>query len=273
MFRLANFPNEKEFETDELYQYVSGAISETIAAALTEYLSDDMNCVDIYESYFLGFFRGLENYVKGKYDRIAERYLREESDRIGFTFIKDKMARMKEKVLDKKNNYTFDVLEERILFFMCQNEPYMEKRIPQEKKTKIAEAEKTLRTKYGFLAREAKDFAQKMYRLARMPLKDDEDDNIIFWDDDYEFFFWEDLSDGSSCSFLSGIERLKSYTGESRGYGYQYACEIFSDIGIKPPLRLFGTEEANRIRNEVQKENVMKAQEEFFRNIMNRKID
>lgn len=47
--------------------------------------------------------------------------------------------------------------------------------------------------------------------------------------------------------FIDGINNIKGYMGFLRGYGYKSACEIFSDAGIKPPLMLLGTEEANKI--------------------------
>ena len=39
---------------------------------------------------------------------------------------------------------------------------------------------------------------------------------------------------------------------------------IFSDIGIKPPLLLLGTEEANRIANEEQQRRYIEKMDEHF---------
>ena len=69
---------------------------------------------------------------------------------------------------------------------------------------------------------------------------------IFTWDNDY-VFYWKD-------GFISGIEYLKGVAGQNAEYGYKYTCDIFSDIGIKPPLMLLGTEEANRIAVEVGKD-------------------
>ncbi|MCD8073924.1 MAG: hypothetical protein LUF27_02605 [Lachnospiraceae bacterium] len=44
---------------------------------------------------------------------------------------------------------------------------------------------------------------------------------------------------------------------EQAGYGYDYTCDIFRDIGLKSPLLLLGTKEANRIANEVSAKRAM----------------
>ena len=123
----------------------------------------------------------------------------------------------------------------------------------------IEEAEQTLRKKYGFTAAVAEETARKMYRADSMLLKGDEDDNLIFWDDDYIYFFQGSMSGGMSgrsgggmgaaggVTFATLIKRLISYSGYARGYGWEYAREIFTDIGIEPPLLLLGTEEANKL--------------------------
>lgn len=126
-------------------------------------------------------------------------------------------------------------------------------------KEKVESAKAELRKAYGLNAKTANDYARKMYYASAMLLKDDEDDNLIFWDDDYDFF-WRD-------GFIKGIDYLKGLEGQFSGYGYQYACSLFSDVGIKPPLMLLGTEEANKIRSEVHTERFRKQMDEFFSDI------
>ena len=41
-------------------------------------------------------------------------------------------------------------------------------------------------------------------------------------------------------------------------------CDIFSDIGIKPPLMLLGTEEANRIANEEEGKRIREYMDGFY---------
>ncbi len=48
------------------------------------------------------------------------------------------------------------------------------------------------------------------------------------------------------------------------GYGYDNVCEIFEDIGYRPPLMLLGSKEAAKIRNEVAKEKYHKAAQDLF---------
>ena len=42
------------------------------------------------------------------------------------------------------------------------------------------------------------------------------------------------------------------------GYGYEYTEEIFTDIGMKAPIRLLGSKEANRLRFEAMTEAMRK---------------
>ena len=64
---------------------------------------------------------------------------------------------------------------------------------------------------------------------------------------------------------------MKDLAGQTAGYGYKYTCDIFSDIGITPPLLLLGTEEANRLVTEVQTEQFRKNMGKVFEHIMNAK--
>ena len=167
---------------------------------------------------------------------------------------------MVEKMLDQKEFYTFDVFEEKILFTICDLDAQVSKTKEGKKqrqplKARVEVAKKELQEKYGLTARDANDLSMKMYYASSMLLKDDEANNIIFWDDDYDFY-WQD-------GFINGINYLKGVDGQTAGYGYSHACEIFSDIGIKPPLMLLGTEEANRIAVEVGIQKLKKKMDEL----------
>ena len=183
----------------------------------------------------------------------------DEDEQAGYEFTLLKMKRMREKMLDRSEFYTFDVFEERILFLMCnvmagRVRTTKWKQSHEDLKEKVGAAKTELREKYGLSAKRANDYSRKMYYASAMLLKDDEDDNLIFWDDDYDFY-WKD-------GFVRGIGYLKDLEGQNAGYGYQYACAIFSDVGIKPPLMLLGTEEANRLVTEVQTEQFRKNMDE-----------
>ena len=261
MFRLAGFDDEKKDENG-LYRYLSTAVSQTIITCLDGFLEDTERCRLFCDAFFgKEFFAGLSVYIKPKHSCSSHAEADEEAS---YEFLCSKMARMKEKMEDQEEFYTFDVFEERVLFLMCI---VMEKRdrtaagrkAREPLKKKVEEAKSELRAKYGLTARTANDYARKMYYASAMLLKDDEDDNLIFWDDDY-LFFWKD-------GFLKGIHYLKELPGTNAGYGYDYTCEIFSDIGIKPPLMLLGTEEANRIVTEMQNEQYQNLMDGFFEKI------
>ena len=261
MFRLANF-DDRDTEEGSLYRYLSMTISQTIIDSLDEYL-DNSEMYNLFFQYAFadGFFKDLSQYV------IPRAFCPEGSEadaQAGYEFTFSKMRRMREKMLDKTEFYTFDLFEERILYFMCsidadRSRTAVGKNKREQLKDKVEAARIELREKYKLKARDANDYSRKMYYASAMLLKDSEDENIIFWDDDYDFF-WKD-------GFIEGIRNLKSIVGQNAGYGYKYTCEIFSDIGIKPPLLLLGSKEANRIVNEEQNKRFMEHMDEFFESI------
>ncbi len=264
MFRLANFDDDDM--NSGLYRYLSAAISLTIIDCLNEFLGSAGRYNNFYYLCFgREFFSGISQYIN---PRKACESAEEADDQVGYDFTRSKMKRMKEKMEDLDEIYTFDVFEERILFFMCSIMAERARAAEGKKakallKEKVETAKAELREKYGLSAKMANDYSRKMYYPEAMLLKDDEDDNIIFWDDDYGFF-WDD-------GFVKGIDHLKDLEGQNAGYGYHYACDIFSDVGIKPPLMLLGTEEANRIKSEVQNEKFKQKMNEFFGDIMGSK--
>ena len=205
MFRLANFD-----DTDtSLYNYLSSAISNTITNCLNKYLENAAKYHVLYDTFFSGnFFSGISKYINPEAfcDSV------EADAQVGFEFIQSKMERMKEKMQSQDELYTFDVFEERILFNICEADAQesrtkMGRKERELLKLKVDEAKKILRAKYELSARDANDYARKMYFASAMPLKEDEDDNIIFWDEDYDFC-WKD-------GFINGIEYLKSLYGQN----------------------------------------------------------
>ena len=265
MFRLVHF-DEDNTDQKALYQYISSAVSKTITDCLDEYLDNEEHFYSFYSSYYMGgFFSGISQYIKPKASRAGSVQV---DELVGYEITLSKMKRMKDKMQDKKEYHTFDVFEERILYLICSEMAHRDRMAEGRKrreplKEKVETARIELREKYGLSAKRANDYSRKMYYASAMLLKDDEDDNLIFWDDDYDFY-WRD-------GFIKGIEYLKGAEGQNSGYGYHYVCDIFSDIGIKPPLMLVGTEEANRIATEVQNERIREKMNDFFKDIVNAK--
>jgi hypothetical protein len=78
----------------------------------------------------------------------------------------------------------------------------------------------------------------------------DKEGNMFFWDLDSEFLFEK--------GFVDGIKRCAGPGGMLLGYGYEYTEEIFTDMGMKAPIRLLGSKEANRLRFEAITEEMRK---------------
>ena len=259
MFRLVMY-DEENMKKESFYPYVSKQISDTIA----EHIDHHRNKFDgfFYDFSSDDFFKGISKYLILDKANVDVPCFLENNGlndlKVGYIFTQMKMQRMKEKMLDPDEVYTFDIFEERILAYICYQAQYPTslerecadtRRISEKIKQNIALAQKELREKHKLDAKTAKDYAEKMFRPSKMLLREDEDDNIIFWDDDYSWFFHD--------GFVAGIKRTKEFVGEGRGYGYQYTKEIFTDVGCKAPLALFGTEEANRIVSQVQRDNYL----------------
>ena len=43
------------------------------------------------------------------------------------------------------------------------------------------------------------------------------------------------------------------------GYGYDYACEMFNNIDMKPPIEILGPKAANEVENEASEKAVREA--------------
>ena len=246
---------------DDLANYVSSHASATIAAATQfifgmNYITGDIDDQEVFESTYGMLFSGGSFSTEEKPEGVEEpffhgigEFFSQDDDEVGKEIIARKLHRMSLKMLDPDAFYTFDLLEELIFYLMIEIMKGLYEQAPTRKdkekcynKAAQDEAETELHERFGLSQREAKKTARQMYRLFEMGLKDGEDENLFFWDDDYSYFWTQ--------GFVDGIRLIKGAPGEHLGYGYQSACEIFSDIGIKPPIRLMGSEEGNRLFNE-----------------------
>lgn len=240
MYRLTCY-SEEECENPDI-QYIRETASGTIARGLRYvYGSREQKgffVLAILEVFSASdFFNGLARYLSMEND-----------DKAGEEFVWCKVKRMMEKVEEQQQEYTFDVFEELLFYeaimhckdyyhFSQEENPLFYDR-EREKKVKTELVEK-----YHYAEKRASRISRDITRFHEMDLKEEQDEYMFFWDDDYALVFRN--------GFLEGIQFLKSIAGENTGYGYDYACAIFTDIGMTAPLLLLGTKEANRIANEV----------------------
>lgn len=256
MFRLVSY--DEEVYTKEDWNYLSGIAGHTVAEGLRFVYNPALG--EIHMNALLGtyfppdFFKGFAEFVG-----------MEDDTKAGIEFIMQKTKRMIQKMENPEEDYTFDVFEEALfavaIDYVRDDMDYVKgKRLKvsypflgKEREDKVA-AE--LMERFGYKVRPAKRMARKVVRFHEMMLKNDEDENLFFWDRDYSLFFEE--------TFINGIHIVESFTGEQTGYGYDHACEIFTDIGIKAPLRLVGTREANRVANEESRKRVAEILNNMF---------
>ena len=224
----------------------------------------------LFSSGFIIIEEGQDGAEESFFHGIGE-YFSQDDDAVGKEIIARKLHRMSQKMLDPKEFYTFDLLEELIFYMMIEimKELYEHASTRKDKencynKAAQDEAEAELQERFGLSKSRAKKTARQMYRIFEMGLKDGEDENAFFWDDDYSFIW--------ARGFVEGIRFIKGALGEQLGYGYQYACEIFSDIGIKPPIRLLGSTEANRLVNEMAREQFSKEMDKICSSLENKSV-
>lgn len=278
MFRLASMPDADNEAYREQVRFISGIASKTIYDALCQWASSEEDIESIYELYFSmddleddededmseeGFFKGAGQYFFSKGKSLAD-------DVVGKEILYRKIRRMKEKMLDPDTFYTFDVLEEYIFATLIEttNAGFLSALdlmgnydgggtgngdfiVDDTVRwlTLTAEEKKTaeeLQQRFGYDREGAEEIALQIHRVHEMMLDDNEDDNLFFWDMDMEFLF----ADG----FVSGIRRCAGPEGTFLGYGYEYTEEIFTDMGMKPPIQLMGTKEASQARYEAMAE-------------------
>ena len=292
MFRLASYAED---ETGELYGYLTSIASKVIYNALDVWGGDIPAVMDVYVTEFAGapesvsetvFFAGISEYISRSivcseihevFDR--SKYLQEacgEDGRIGMELLARKISRMKEKMADPDNYYTFDLFEEFLFAKMIDSydpalfeedeDPFIITTDDEVKKTaerlftefKVGEGLEAELEEEGIGRKYADWLAHTVHRLNKMSIYDSEDagfESLFFWDADYEIAF--------PGTFVEGIRSLVSGTAAVLGYGYRDVEEIFTDIGIKAPLLLVGTEAAFDTVGEVARERVAEVMNEL----------
>jgi len=292
MFRLVNYSDDG---VGGLYRYLTGTASKVIWNALNIWAGSVPAILEIYLDEFAGspigesdvdFFEGISKYispdiVRPEINDAAERVKIGRSHisvdgRIGMELLARKTARMKDKMADPVHFYTFDLFEEFLFakmldsynpeIFKVEEDPYVittdeevaesarkllvEFRVGEDLEAELGES--------GIGKEYANWLARTIHRVDQMDLWASEEagfDSLYFWDADYELVF-----DGT---FLEGIKGLTEGTAAIMGYGYENVKEIFTDIGLKAPLLLIGTEAAFDAVEEATQKKIAKAMGEM----------
>lgn len=248
MFRLVYFREDDPNEA-EIVRYLSPIVTKTILDAFAYLFKSE----DDYRSAY-------QILSRNNFFRDFGQYYLTSDDTAGYELYRRKLERMQEKLRDPDEYYTFDVLEERIFCFcIAEMEARYERgakdfafiNLKQEEEVTV-----TLVNRFELEAETAEKLALTACRFHEMNLTEDDDDNLVFWDDDYLWFF----RDG----FVAGIKILLDAAGEQAGYGYNYVEKIFTDVDLKPPMMLIGTADAHRIANDQTMERFREAVNQMF---------
>ena len=268
MFRLVDYA-----EGSPLYKYLSSISSQTILMALNDLFPNMDSVVDFYNTTFSAdvretdFFEGLSAFIKERApvttDEFGQSY--SEDARAGIELLFRKTNRMKEKMADPDNYYTFDLFEEYIFnavidYYIMLNEEVVGREKEEEMRitAAIRQTTKELIEKYEQYEQDesdptyASEIAESAWKIEKMGI---DDSGSYFWDTDFEFVFQN--------GFASGIRSLVSYNAAILGYSYEDVCNIFTDCGIKAPLQLVGTNAAFDVAGGVAKEHVAKVMEKM----------
>ncbi len=241
MYRFTCY-DDNEYEREDI-RFIQEIASDTVAGGLRYVYGtmDESPRFDEAVSDFRenDFFKGLKEYISGEKDDYHT----------GVRLVREKVRRMLEKMNDPLVSYTFDIFEELLFYNAIMYCREHKKAFKQETTLLDRDRERAvaleLMESFDYRKKKAVRISRAITRFHEMMIKDEQDSNMFFWDEDFMFFFKE--------SFLGGIALLRGVAGEEAGYGYDYTCEIFTDIGLKVPLRLVGTREANRIMNEISR--------------------
>ena len=248
MFRLAGYDIRENDTEDrkEFIKYISTVASDMLITAFERtYLSGNDEFLPVYDTYFGDdFFEGL-----GKIYDIDD-------EELGMLIVKKKAEHILNMLRDEELYYTFDLLEEYMLYavtddsndLVIQSFDMMKTLVDNDKYTAALD---TLKEKYNFAQKEASELADKLTNILLVRLNEDEDENLYFWDRDYEYVF--------DNGFVEGMKYIKSYAGLSMGYGYDYACEMFNNIDMIPPIEILGTKAASEVENEASEKAVREA--------------
>ena len=290
MFRLANYSDD---EVDRLYKYLSSTASRVIWNGLNIWAGSWPAILDVYLTEFAGepagmreveFFEGISEYlsmdivrpeiIEGVNRMQYGRTVIGDDGKIGMELIARKIAHMKDKMADPAHYYTFDLFEEYLFAKMLDaydpelfaldrdGDPYVitsdeemeesyqkllkDYRVGEELEAEIGEE--------GIEKKYANFLAHTIHRLDFMSMWASEEagfESLFFWDTDYEMVF----ADG----FVPGIRGLAGGTAKIMGYGYESITDIFTDIGIKVPLLLTGSEAAFDTLSDIVQERMAEA--------------
>ena len=292
MFRLVGYDDDK---IDTLYKYLSGTASKVIWNALDIWAGSVPAILDVYLTQFasppvgefdVDFFEGISSHISAGIvrpeiaamaDRLTGRGFKISDDgRIGMEILARKIGRMKDKMADPVRVYTFDLFEEFLFarmiesydpeIFEGEEDPYV---ITTDEE--VAESAGKLLTEFkvgeeleaeldepGIGQEYANWLARTIHRLDEMDLWKSEEagfESLYFWDMDYELVF--------GGTFLEGIKGLSGGTAAIMGYGYENVKEIFTDIGLRVPLLLVGTEAAFDTVEEVARKRMAEVMNEM----------
>ena len=180
------------------------------------------------------------------------RYFHQEDRAVGLEILARKITRMREKLVDRTKFFTFDLFEEMVFAILIEyaKSLYADDAFDMDEENRGNDAANTLIDVYGMPPEEAIEIGNTAVRLYLM------DNDMYFWDDDYSVIWTK--------GFIEGIKLIKSAAGDQLGYGYEYAEASFTDIGIKAPIRLLGSREANRLVNEEEAKRMQEMTEALF---------
>ena len=266
MYRIAEFE-----EGTDVFKRIAGIVSDTMIQEIDDYLIHIDEIAQFYVDEFagdpigprdIGFFSGVLDYISPSIIRAPILNLSKEGgcwetedfsveDMIGMEIIMRKLERMKEKLEDPNECYTFDLLEEYLLWVLIE----VEKDLPFRDEVNQDEINKlcNILLLEGLEYEDAAGIAKSAYQFWMMG---PDDSDLVFWDDDFSIVFAD--------SFVDGFQILKSGTGGLLGYSYDDACIIFSDIGIDPPISLLGSRDAFGIRTEEMRNKAMEEWDKDF---------
>lgn len=279
MFRLAEYE-----EGSDIFKYLSSISSKTIYDALCDWVRTPDDLLELYLINFaempagvrdVDFFEGIAEHLRtsesgaalkmkftGWFSEWASTEELSADGAAAIEFLWRKIERMKEKMLDREEYYTFDLFEEYLFAMMIthlsliETEPGSSSGKARKKGPAIAKTEKELIEKFGMEKREAAWTATAVHRAAFMDIDEAEDmgyGSLFFWDDDYSLFF-------ENCdTFIEGVRNIVGGMGAILGYDYESAAEIFTNAGYRVPLWIIGTEASYEIR----KEDAMKRLQQF----------
>jgi hypothetical protein len=273
MFRFAELTHDEGKET---YRYMSAAASQTIIDAIEDMISP-LERLETFSDIIFGgedweeyFFSGISQYIPFSCVRTEIINLAEQGGwygtdaesadaMIGMEILLRKFTRMKEKMADPDQFYTFDLFEEYLFANMIDvnftgemiddDEPF---ELPDKLQKKIDDMTEIIDREYGEYTEDPRAMAESLYLIENMGMGEDD---LFFWDDDYSIFFQN--------TFIEGIRMMIGGMGSVLGYDYDSVCEIFTDAGFTVPLMLTGTEAAFTIREDLTREK-MKQVPEFL---------